>query len=141
MAFAARYPISILVVLLAVIATASVFAFGRPEYHPRYESKMIDFSDVHYYSPATVRRAFAAEGIALRYSADGPGMGSAWLSNEPKPWQASALQVVIGPRKGKGSFGPKLVSYDERFGNVMVTYGGTDETLRGRIDDAVAALR
>jgi hypothetical protein len=40
-----------------------------------------------------------------------------------------------------GSFGPKLEPYDERFGNVMVTYGRKDERMLDRVKAAVAALR
>lgn len=42
---------------------------------------------------------------------------------------------------GTGSWGPKLEPYDERFANILVTYGGTDEYLLARVEDAVAALR
>jgi hypothetical protein len=139
MAFAARHPLPLLVVLVAFVATGSVFAFARPAYHPRYESKMTDFSKVQHYSPAEVRRAFDAAGLRLHVSSRFSGM--VMLSNAPLPVDAAALQVVLGPRKGKGSFGPKLEAYDERFGNVMVTYGGKDERLRQRIESAVSSLR
>jgi hypothetical protein len=139
MAFATRHPLPLLVVLAALVATGSVFAFARPVYHPRYESKMIDFSKVQHYSPAEVQRAFDATGVRLHVSSRFSGM--VMLSNAPLPVPADALQVVLGPVKGKGSFGPKLEAYDERFGNVMVTYGGTDESLRQRIESAVSSLR
>jgi hypothetical protein len=63
------------------------------------------------------------------------------LSNERAPLEADALQVMIGPPKGRGSWGPKLEPYDERFGNVLVTYGGEDEQLLRRVKAAVSALR
>jgi hypothetical protein len=63
------------------------------------------------------------------------------LGNAPARWTADALQVGIAPHNGKGSFGPKLEPYDERFGNVMVTYGGTDERLLKQVKAAVSALR
>jgi hypothetical protein len=50
------------------------------------------------------------------------------LNGDPS-FFADALQVEVGPRAGTGSWGPKLESYDERFGNVLVTYGGHDEQL------------
>jgi hypothetical protein len=53
MAFAFRRPLTLLVVLVALLATSGVFVFARPEYRPQYESEMIDFSKQHYYSPAT----------------------------------------------------------------------------------------
>lgn len=54
---------------------------------------------------------------------------------------ADALNVVVGPRTGTGSYGPELEPYDERFGNVLVTYGGEDEQLLEQIENAVDALR
>ena len=54
---------------------------------------------------------------------------------------AEALKVQVGPRTGTGSFGPELAAYDERFGNVMVTYGGSDEGLLDRVEAAVDELR
>lgn len=54
---------------------------------------------------------------------------------------ADELQVLVGPRRGHGSWGPKLEPYDERFGNVLVTYGGRDERMLERVKNAVSALR
>jgi hypothetical protein len=140
MAFLPRYSLSILVILAATLATFAVFTFARPEYHPRYESKLIDFSTQDYYSPAEVRQAFSAHGVKLRQVA-GPAPGFLLLSNAPAPWTADVLQIVIAPHNGKGSFGPKLEPYDERFGNIMVTYGRKDEWMLDRVKAAVSALR
>jgi hypothetical protein len=136
MPFVLRHPVSVLVVLLAFVATAGVFLFARPEYHRQYESKEIDFSKQHYISPDTVQAAFARHGIRLR-------TGRAFavtVFNLPGEFQADDLQVLVGPRSGKGSFGPKLESYDERFENVAVTYGGRDGELLDRIKAAVDDL-
>src|SRR4051794_40153434 len=46
-----RYSVTILVVVGATLATLAVFTIARPQYHPRYESKMIDFSEQSYLSP------------------------------------------------------------------------------------------
>jgi hypothetical protein len=140
MPFLPRYSASILLLFVATLGTLAVFTFARPAYHPRYESKMIDFSKEDYHGPATVREAFSAHGIKLR-GADGPAKGFLWLSNSPAPWPADALQVLIAPHNGKGSWGPKLEPYDERFGNVMVTYGGKDERVLKNVKSAVSALR
>ncbi|MEP6908945.1 MAG: hypothetical protein ABI896_00785 [Actinomycetota bacterium] len=48
---------------------------------------------------------------------------------------------MVAPRTGTGSWGPKLEPYDERFGNVAVTYGGPDDDLLTRIKAAVSSLR
>jgi hypothetical protein len=138
-AFALRHPLTLLVVLVALVATAGVFVFARPEYRPEYESELIDFSKVTYYSPATVRQAFAEEGIRLREASRVGGM--LILSNTPGHLTSDALNVVVGPRSGTGSYGPELERYDERFGNVLVTYGGSDEHLVERVDAAVDELR
>lgn len=98
---------------------------------------MIDFSKQNYLSADSVRAAFAKQGIRLETS-------SAFeftLLNLPRAVQADDLQVVVGPPTGTGSLGPKLESYDIRFENVMVTYGGHDEQLLQKVKTAVASLR
>ena len=139
MAFALRHPLTLLVVLVALLTGGGVFVFARPEYQPDYESEMIDFSKQHYYSPASVRQAFAAEGIRLREASRVGGM--IIFSTTPDLLTADALNVVVGPRMGRGSYGPVLESYDERFGNVLVTYGGGDKRLLDRVKAAVDILR
>jgi hypothetical protein len=137
MAFLPRYSVSILVVVGATLATFTVFTFARPQYHPRYESKMIDFSKQNYVSPDTVRVAFAKQGIRLVTSS----VFELKLLHIPREVQADDLQIVVGPHTGTGSFGPKLESYDSRFENVMVTYGGRDEQLLQDVKAAVSSLR
>ena len=139
MAFALRHPLTLLVLLAALTATAGVFVFARPAYEPEHESKTIDFSEVTYYSPASVRQAFAAEGIRLLEASRVGGM--LILSDTPGHLMADALNVVVGPRTGSGSYGPELESYDKRFGNVLITYGGEDEQLLEGVEAAVDSLR
>ena len=139
MAFALRHPLTLLVVLVALLTAAGVFVFARPEYQPEDESELIDFSKQHYYSPSSVRQAFATEGIRLR-EASRVG-GTIILSTSPDRLTADALNVVVGPRTGRGSYGPRLESYDERFGNVLVTYGGEEERVLDRVKAAVDVLR
>ena len=67
MAFVVRYWVSLAVVLVAMAATACFLAFGLPR-TPTPNERRVDFSRVHYYSPALVRRTFAAHGIQLRYA-------------------------------------------------------------------------
>jgi hypothetical protein len=137
MEFALRHTWSIVLLLVALAATASVFTFARPEYHPQYESKMIDFSKQHYYAPSSVRRAFTAQGIALHTTKT----FDFTVLSTTRRLHADDLQILVGPRKGEGSFGPKLEAYDERFGNVAVMYGRDDKQLLERIQAAVSRLR
>jgi hypothetical protein len=99
-------------------ATAAVFIFARPEYHPTYVSKMIDFSKLEHHSAGTVREAFAQRGVRLSVVSHFNGM-----SNDAA-LRADALQVIVAPETGSGSWGPRLEPYDERFDNLLVTYGG-----------------
>ena len=133
-----RHPAPSVLVLSVCAMLAAVFAFARPTYHPKYESKMIDFSQVRHYSPDAVRSAFAAEGIRLQQSSRFFGITT--FSRVAVP-DADALQVLVGPRTGTASWGPKLEPYDERFGNVYVSYGGTDERLLSEVEAAVSGLK
>ena len=139
MPLANRHPVPVFVALAALVATAIVFAVARPEYDSHRGSTMIDFSAEHYYSPSTVREVFAARRIKL-YTGEQPAPGTFALSGDPR-FFADALKVQVGPRTGTGSWGPKLEPYEERFGNLLVTYGGHDEQLLGRIRAAVSDLR
>jgi hypothetical protein len=133
-----RYPVAFVAVLLASALLAAEFVFFKPEYHRPYESKMVAFSKQRYYSPALVRRTFAENGVPLRRTSRFAGI--TMLTRVPVP-QASALQVLVAPHNGTGSWGPELEPYDERFGNIFVTYGGGDEDLLDRVKTAVASLR
>jgi hypothetical protein len=137
MAFRPRYSVSILIVVGATLASLASFTFPGPQYHPRYESKMIDFSEQNHLSADTVLRAFAKHGIRLESSS---AFGFTPL-DIPRAGQADELQVVVGPRTGTESFEPKLESYDNRFENVMITYGGHDEQLLQKVKAAVSSLR
>jgi hypothetical protein len=139
--FVRQHSISLFLIVAALVATAGVFAFARPTYRPRYENEMIDFSKQDHVSLEAVRKAFAAEGIRLRVSSRFDGYVTLSNRSPGAPLPADALQVVVAPRTGKGSWGPKLEPYDERFGNVLVTDGDADDQLLTRVETAVAALR
>jgi hypothetical protein len=138
MRFAFRQLVGALLVCTAIVATTGVFTFAKPVYRPPNASKTIDFSQVDYFSPRLVRSAFARHGIVLRgITQDGFQL----LSNRKPPWPAASLQLAIAPHDGKASWGSKLEAYDERFGNVFVTYGGHDAKLLRRVKAAVADIR
>jgi hypothetical protein len=138
MRLVSRHPAPFVLVLSAFATIAAVFAFARPQYHPLYESKMIDFSKQHYYSPQAVRQTFTQQGIVLRKSNGASGFT---VFSTTRQLKADDLQVLVAPRNGKGSWGPKLEPYDERFGNVAVMYGGHDARLLERVKSGVASLR
>src|ERR671922_2196624 len=117
-----RHPAPVVFIAMACATCAAVLAFARPEYHGRKESRTIDFSEQTYYAPGLVNRTFAEQGIELHRSK----AFSITVLSETTHQYADELQVLIGPRTGKASWGPKLEPYDERFGNVLVTYGGPD---------------
>jgi hypothetical protein len=140
MRLAARHLVGVLLIASMLLVTVGVFTFARPQYHSPNESKTIDFSKEGYYPLAVVKRAFAAHGIVLHPGAS-PAPGFAWLGGGPPPFPAASLQVLVAPHNGRGSWGPKLEPYDERFGNVFVSYGGHDDALLRRIDAAVSDIR
>lgn len=100
---------------------------------------MTNLAEQDYLSPARVRAAFAAEGVPLPYSTRIANLTT--FSNGRRGATAEKLFVQIGARTGRIGFGPELTPYDERFENVLVTYGGPDEALLARVKDAVAALK
>lgn len=136
MSFLLRHSLSVFVVFAACVGTVCVFAFARPQYHPQYESKEIDFSEQQHISPEAVRTAFAAHGIRLHTAT----AFAVTVLTLPGTVQADDLQVLVGPPAGTGSFGPMLEPYDERFENVAVTYGGRDGELLDRTKAAVGDL-
>jgi len=121
----ANHPVSALVLLGAVLSVATVFVYASGRRH--------------YYSPEVVKRAFAAHGVHLRNVTSPDGVRI--LALRPVPLEAAALQVAVVARTEKVDWGLKLEPYDERFGNVDVTYGGHDEQLLERVRTAVADLR
>ena len=123
-------------VLGAVVLAATAFVVAQPN---AADDAMIDFSARRYYAPETVKRAFAAEGVRLRVGARFNGFVT--LTNTPRRLTADTLQVNVAPRNGRGSWGARLEPYDERFGNLLVTYGGDDERLLARVEAAVDTLR
>jgi hypothetical protein len=106
-AFPLRHAVSLLVVLGALAATVAVFTVARPEYHPHYESKMIDFARLPYRSPPHIRAVFLRHGIRL-YAGAAPVKGGAWLGASQPPVPSASLQVMVGPRTGKASWGRSL---------------------------------
>jgi hypothetical protein len=135
MALVVRYRLSLAVVLVAVTATACFLAFGLPR-TPTPNERRVDLARVHYYSPALVKRTFAAHGIHLRY---GYAVTS-YLHVLSTSRTSDELSVDVGGRKGQVSWGPKH-AYDHTLGNLDVRYDGTNPNTLAAVKAAVAALR
>jgi hypothetical protein len=135
----ARHQISVAIVLAAAAGVAAVFTFARPQLEDDPATEMVNLAEKDYISPAAVRSAFAAEGLPLRYTAGSPPL--LVLYSDPPPQTAEKLSVLVGARTGRVGFGAKYNAYDERFENVVVTYGGDDEDTLARINAAVVTLK
>ena len=133
-----RHPASFAIVLAAA-AVAAVFTFARPQLESEPGTEMVNLAEKDYVSADAVRAAFAAEDLPLRYTTRFASL--LILHSDPPPQTAEKLSVVVGARTGRVSFGAKYNSYDERFENIVVTYGGSDEAVLSRIESAVAALK
>ena len=133
-----RYPVAAVAAAAALVLVVGDYLVLRAEKPPN-DVAMIDFSKQRYYSPQNVARVFAKHGIGLRRASTFGGF--VVFSTARRPLHAHGLQVIVGPRTGTHSFGPKLQPYDARFGNVLVSYGGIDERLLANAQAAVATLR
>lgn len=142
MAFVLRYPISLVIVLAALAAMTAVFVFARPQYRTP-DQRIVDLNRVHPFSPAVVRRTFAAQGIRLRYSNEEQrGSGPLWLSTTPPPVPVGGLYVIFAGDSGTVSWGPKPSGeYDQPVGNLDVHYGGNNPSTIAALKAAVAGLR
>ena len=140
MQFVARYRVSLAIVLVALAVTCAFLAYGLPRTSTP-DQRMVDLTRVHHYSPAVVRRTFAAHGIRLRYASK-PGVEPMWLSATPLPAPYSGLYVLVGDNgPGHVSWGPKPAhDYDQPTGNLLVHYGGANANTLAAVRAAVAAL-
>jgi hypothetical protein len=137
-----RYRVSVAVVLAGVAGVVAVFVFARPQLASEPGTEMVNLAEKDYISPAAVRAAFAAEGLPLPYTNTVGSPPLLILSNSPRGTAtAEKLFVLVGARTGRVGFGAKFTEYDERFENVMVTYGVGDEAVLAQIKAAVAALK
>ena len=137
MALASRYWVSLTIVLSAVAATALVFGYGlQRTSSPNFRYRHVDLARVHHYSLAAVRRAFAAHDIHLRYA---PPMSGVQIL---RPSASSQLFVAVGARHGTANWEmkPKNI-YDDAFGNLDITYLGTNPATLAAIKAAVTDLR
>jgi hypothetical protein len=138
-----RYPVSLAIVLVAVLATMGVFLFARPQYRP-VEQKTIDMSTRHHYSGVEVRRVFAAHGLPLTYARH-MGKGDSYLLmlfETPVPDSTTQLYVSLAGPATKVSWGPKdETSWEQRSANLLIHYGGANERMLAQVKAAASELR
>jgi hypothetical protein len=133
--------IAVGVVAAALIATAGLFALARPAYHARVTEKLVDMRHEDHYRPAEVMRAFATQGIALvRVNHDGGT--SFYKGRHLGPADDSFLVTLIDPNVTVGfETGTRKIGYEQRLGNLDVSFGWHDDTLVGRIKAAMKAVK
>jgi hypothetical protein len=143
-----RHPVSLVIVLVAMATTMSVFVFARPQYRPQFENPPFDMTKEHVYSRAEVRGAFAQHGLRLRYVTQigGHDGGVTTYATGKPPWDTKQFYVYYAGPKAQGSWGDPDIAkdggeYEQRFGNLLVHYGGSDEQMLARIEAAVDDLR
>ena len=144
MNLAIRHPVSAVLVILALLATALVFTVARPRYEPAIEIEKVDLAKVPHYSLADVRTAFAEQGIRFTRTVDDAGSDLTSLGIGPSPWDETGLWVTIFPEKGDLGIGHgewERGIFEQRVGNVLVHYGGKDEETLAAVKRAVATLR
>ena len=142
-----RHSISVSVVAVALVVVGAVFTFARPGYHPTSSTTTVYMTSQDHYTVEQVERAFASHAIRLgEMSHDGNtkhGLIILGPARRGKP-APSAFTVTLFGTESKVMFGPdNAMTYNERFGNVDVSYGypNPDEALLGRIKAAVTDLR
>lgn len=144
MTLALRYPISFFVIVFALLATAAVFTVARPRFRPAIEIETVDLSKPPHHSVSDVRSAFAGEGIRLTSAGHDSISATTTLGLGPLPWDDSDLWVTVFPQKGVLGIGHgewEKSIFEQRLGNVLVHYGGTDADLLEQVKRAVTTLR
>jgi hypothetical protein len=138
-----RYPVSLALVLVALLATIGVFIFARPQYKP-VEQKTIDMATRHHYTSAEVQRVFAAHGLPLTYARH-MGKGDNYLLmlfETPVPNPTTQLYVDLAGPATKVSWGPQdKTSWEQRSANLLIHYGGANERMLAQVKAAAAELR
>ena len=138
-----RYPVSIAIVLVALLATIGVFLFARPQYRPA-EQHEIDMATRHHYTSAEVQRVFAAHGLPLTYARHS-GKGDSYLLmlfETPVPNPTSQLYVYLAGPATKVSWGPEdATSWEQRSANLQIHYGGANERMLAQVKAAGSELR
>jgi membrane-bound lytic murein transglycosylase B len=146
MSWLTRHVLSLGVLVFALAIVGTVFTFARPEYRPVSNTTTVDMARQHQYTVAQIERAFATHAIPLAViNRNGDAKHGAVFLARPRrgPLAPTFLVTRFGP-EAKVMFGPaSTTTYEERFGNVDVSYGmpHPNAALLARIKAAVADLR
>jgi len=136
-----RHAVAVVAVAVALVGTAGVFVFAKPTYQPAVTSKTVDMTTQDHYTIAEVRPAFAAQGIVLiRRSGAG---GTTYFSDKHPGVAGDSLLVTIFDPHAKVGFCTvcAAIPYEQRLGNLLVSYGGRDAGLLSKVRAAVAAVK
>ena len=141
-----RHTLSLAILIFALAIVGAVFTFARPTYHPSNGTTTVDMTGERHYTVAQVERAFASHAVHLVVANhDGNARHGLIFLAPPRPRGVpSDFLVTLFGTEAKVMFGPDTSpSYDERFGNVDVSYGRPhpDEVLLARIKAAVSDLQ
>ena len=133
-----RHVAAVGLVALALSATAAVFAFARPAYHPP-RTRLVDMAHEEHYTVPEIQRAFAAEGLHLRHVWHLDGM--TFLATK-RAGRSTFLVTIFPPVKTVdfGTTRDSAILVDHLVGNAQIFYGGHDEQLAARIEAAAHAL-
>jgi hypothetical protein len=138
-----RHPLPSLAVGLVLAVIACLFLFARPGYEPAVQVEQVELTAEPHHSVSEVRRVFAAAGIDLTGATRPPDAAWSTLGVGPPPWDEKDLYVDVFDPKGSLGLGHgewEKAYFEERVGNVLVHYGGTDEATLARIQDSIARL-
>jgi hypothetical protein len=141
-----RHVLSLGVLVFALAIVGTMFTFARPEYRPTSYTTTVDMAHQDHYTVAQVEQAFDAHAIPLavmNHNGDAKH-GAVFLARPRRGRLAPTFLVTLFGPEAKVMFGPaSTTAYDERFGNVDVSYGNPhpNAALLARIKAAVSDLQ
>jgi hypothetical protein len=139
-----RHLVAVAVVLFAVAATGSVFAFARPAYSgPTTSFDDVNMKEQRLYTVAEVEHAFAQHGLLIN-SVTRRGdahTGTTTLDRRHGRIAPDWTISLFGPDQTVHFSKNMQGAYVSRFGNLMVFYGGKNAALTARIEAAVTDLQ
>jgi hypothetical protein len=146
MSWLTRHVLSLCVIVFALAVVGAVFTFAKPQYRPTSYTTTVDMARQHHYTVAQVAQVFGAHAIRLEVMnhTGNAKNGLIFLARPRRGRLAPTFLVTLFGTAAKVSFGPaSTTTYDERFGNVDVSYGvpHPNPAFLARIKAAVADLQ